>query len=147
MFQWRRLFKRILVPVDGSKYMEANVGYASEIAKGMDSKLTLIHVVTLPVVAPPEVNVDPRPLEQAGLKILETAKKIAKKEGADPETRLGRGYGNAAQEILRIAEQEGFDLIVIGAKGHSLLDKLLVGSVCETVMHHAACPVLVIHHK
>lgn len=49
--------------------------------------------------------------------------------------------------ILRIAELEGYDLIVIGAKGHTLLDRLLVGSVCETVMHHAPCPVLILHHK
>ena len=151
MFQWSRLFKRILVPVDGSKYMEANVGYALEIARKMDSKITLIYVVTLQAPVAPELGgasyPDPKPLEEAGLKILETAKNIAKSEGADPETRLERGYGNAAEQILRIAEQEGSDLIVIGAKGHSLLKRLLVGSVCETVMHYAACPVLVIHHK
>lgn len=141
------MFKKILAPVDGSKYMERNVAYASKLAKVMESRLTLIHVVTLPVVAPPEVNIDPRPYEQAGLEILETAKNTAKKEGIDPETKLGKAYGNAAQEILRTAEQDSFDLIVIGAKGHSLLDKLLVGSVCETVMHHASCPVLVLHHK
>lgn len=141
------MFKKILVPVDGSKYMESNVVYASKLAKAMDSAITFIHVVTLPVVAPPEVNVDPKPLEQAGLKILENAKNIAKKEGVGSETRLGEAYGNAAQEILRAAEHDDSDLIVIGAKGHSLLDKLLVGSVCETVMHHAACPVLVLHHS
>lgn len=141
------MFKKILVPVDGSKYMEGNVVFASKIAKAMESKLTFLHVVTLPIVAPPEINVDPKPLEQAGLKILENAKNVAKKEGVDSETRSGMAFGNAAQEILRIAEQGGFELIVIGAKGHSLLDRLLVGSVCETVMHHAVCPVLVLHHK
>ena len=141
------MFRKILVPVDGSKYMEENVVPASKLAKATESTLTFICVVTLPVVAPPEVNVDPKPLEQAGLKILENAKNVAKKEGVDSETRLGMAFGNAAQEILRIAEHEGFDLIVIGAKGHSLLDRLLMGSVCETVMHHAACPVLVLHHR
>lgn len=141
------MFKKILAPVDGSKYMEQSVVYASTIAKAMRSALTVIHVVTLPVVAAPEVHVDPKPLEQAGLKILEEAKNTAEKEGVVPETRLGHAFGNPAQEILRIAEQDGFDLIVIGAKGHSVLMKLLVGSVCDTVMHHAPCPVLVVHHK
>lgn len=144
---WRELFKKMLVPVDGSRYMEENVVYASKLARATESTLTFVHVVTLPVVAPPEISFDPRPLEQAGLKILENAKNIAKKEGADSETRLGKAFGNAAQEILRTAEHESFDLIVIGAKGHSLLDKLLIGSVCETVMHHATCPVLVLHHR
>lgn len=144
---WCDLFSKILVPVDGSRYMEENIVYASKLARTTESTLTFVHVVTLPVVAPPEISIDSRPLEQAGLKILENAKNIAKKEGADSETRLGKAFGNAAQEILRTAEHEGFDLIVIGAKGHSLLDKLLIGSVCDTVMHHATCPVLVLHHR
>jgi nucleotide-binding universal stress UspA family protein len=141
------LFKKILVPVDGSRYMEANVVYAWKLARAMGSTLTLFRVVTLPVVAPPELNLYARPLEQAGLAILENAKSTAKKEGVDSETRLGRSYGNAAEEILRAATHEGFDLIVIGAKGHSLLDKHLIGSVCQTAMHHATSPVLVLHHE
>lgn len=72
------MFRKILVPVDGSKYMEENVVYASKIAKATESRLTLIHVVALPAVAPPEVSLDPRPLEQAGLKILERASNTAK---------------------------------------------------------------------
>ena len=134
----------ILVPVDGSKHMEDNIAYACDLAKNMDSKLTLIHVVTLPTVVEPGVPIDPSPFEQAGAQTLEKAKRIAKDQGVDAETKLGRTFGNPAQEILKAAEEGKYDLIIIGAKGHSLLRNLMIGSVCDTVVRNAPCPVLVV---
>jgi nucleotide-binding universal stress UspA family protein len=138
------LVKKILLPVDGSQFMERNISYACDVAKSMEAKLTLIHVVTLPTIVEPGFPIDPKPFEQDGLKTLEKARKIAKDKGVDPETKLGKTLGNPAQEILRAAEEGEFDLIVIGAKGHSLLRNLMIGSVCDTVVHNAPCPVLVV---
>lgn len=152
----KRLPTNILVPVDGSKHMEDNIAYACDLAKNMDSKLTLIHVVILPTVVGPGLMtptvtlpsfIDPKPFEEAGLMLLQKAKEIAKKNGVDPDTKLARTLGNPAQEILEGAETGKFDLIVIGAKGHSLIRNMTVGSVCDTVVHNAPCPVLVLHHQ
>jgi len=114
------LAKRILVPIDGSNLMEKKISYACEAAKNT------------------------RPFGEAGLRIIERAEQIAKNMGVDSETRLERTFGNAAQAILKAAEEGKFDLIVIGAKGHNLLANLMVGSVCDTVVRNAPCPVLVV---
>jgi nucleotide-binding universal stress UspA family protein len=136
--------RNILLPIDGSQFMERNINYACDVAKNMGSKLTLMHVVTLPTVLEPGFPIDPKPFEQEGLKILEKAEKIAKDKGIEPETKLRRALGNPAQEILKAAEEGKSDLIIIGAKGHSLLRNLMIGSVCDTVVHNAPCPVLVV---
>ncbi len=136
----------ILLPVDGSKYMERNVGYACDLARKLGSELTMIHVVTLPSpsLVEPEA-IDLAPLEQAGLNVLEKAKEIAESKGAAVRTKLETTQGNPAQRILEVAESGRYDLITLGAKGHSLIRNLTVGSVCDTVVRNAPCPVLVIH--
>jgi len=138
------LVQNMLLPVDGSKFMERNIDYACEVAKVMNSKLTLIHVVTLPAVVEPGFPIDPKPFEDAGQRILENAKKMAKDRGIDTETVLETTFGNAAQKILNVAEERKIDLIVIGSRGHSRLRNLFVGSVCDTVFRNAQCPVLVV---
>jgi nucleotide-binding universal stress UspA family protein len=138
------LARNILLPVDGSKFMEKNVTYACDVAKTDGSKLTLIHVVSLPTVVEPGIPIDPSPFEKAAAQILEKAKKIAKDQGVDAETKLGRTFGNPAHEIVKAAQEGKYDMIIIGAKGHSLLRNLMIGSVCDGVMRNAPCPVLVV---
>lgn len=136
--------QNILLPVDGSKFMERNIDYACDVTKIMNAKLTLIHVVTLPAVVEPGFPIDPKPFEDAGLRVLENAKGIAKERGIEAETVLETTFGNAAQKILKVAEERKIDLIVIGTRGHSRLRNLLMGSVCDTVVRNAPCPVLVV---
>ena len=136
--------KAVLVAVDGSKYMEKNISYACDVAKSTGSKLTLIHTVTLPVMMEPAVPIDPKPFEEAGSKILEEAKQIAVGKGVEAETKLTTVFGSPAQEILKAAGEGRYDLIIIGAKGHSLLRNLMIGSVADTVVRNASCPVLVV---
>jgi nucleotide-binding universal stress UspA family protein len=153
----KKTFKKILVAVAGytdpatgktddilESVMERNVRYACDIAKAMDSKLTLIHVTAIPPVVHPGVPMDPRPLQEAGRKILEEAKKIAKENGVDAETMLETTFGNAAQKIIEVAEEKKFDMITISSRGHSLLRNLLLGSVCDAVTRNAPCAVLVV---
>lgn len=52
--------------------------------------------------------------------------------------------GNAGEEILRAAEKEKVDVIVIGHRGRSIKSELLLGSVSQNVIHHAKCPVLIV---
>ena len=137
------MVKNILLPVDSSKFMERNVDYACEIAKGMGSKLTLLHIVAIPT--PIEgAAVDVEPFKKIGSETLEKAKEIAKGKGIDADTRIETTFGNASYGILNVLESGKFDLVIMGAKGQSLLRNLLVGSVCDTVVHNAPCPVLVV---
>lgn len=136
--------KAILVAVDSSGFMEKNIGYACDMAKSTGSKLTLVHVVTLPVMTGLAAPFDPTPFEDDGSKTLEKAKQIAAKKGVDADTKLATSFGNPAQEILKAAEEAKCDLIIVGAKGHSLLRNLMIGSVADTVVRNASCPVLVV---
>lgn len=52
--------------------------------------------------------------------------------------------GDPAMELCRIAEEERFDLIVVGSHGSGFLKRVLLGSVSHHVLHHAPCPVLVV---
>jgi len=124
--------------------MERNVDYACALATSTDSKLTLIHVVVLPLMMEPAVPIDPRPFEEAGSRLLERAKQIAHEKGVETDTKLEKTFGNPAQEIVKAAEEGRYDLIVVGAKGHSILRNLMIGSVADTVVHNAHCPVVVV---
>jgi len=136
--------ENILVPIDGSKVMERNVRFACDLVKIIGGTLTLIHVVILPASMEPGVPIDPTPLEQAGARILEMARKIVESQGCKADTILETDFGNAGHRIVRVAQEKAFSLIVIGARGISKIANLLLGSVCETVAHNAPCPVLIV---
>jgi nucleotide-binding universal stress UspA family protein len=135
--------KRILVAVDGSKYGLAAVKSAIKLAadRGLKS-VTLINVI--PTVsttygimltgAPPddieawEVFAEPKALLQA----------------AGLEARLLLCEGDPSMEIVRAAQKENYDLIVVGHRGLSPVKAFLVGSVSNRVVAHAPCSVLVV---
>jgi nucleotide-binding universal stress UspA family protein len=150
-------FKNILVAVAGytdpatgkrdsvlETVMERNIRYACDLAKDTGSRLTLIHVTTLPTMIEPSFVTNFKVFEDAGREILEDAKKIARNMGMEAETILETSFGNVAQKIIQVAEDEKFDLITISSRGHSLLSSVLLGSVCDAVTRNASCPVLVV---
>ena len=51
---------------------------------------------------------------------------------------------NVADEIVKYAEDEGFDYIVVGTRGLSGLKRMLLGSIADKIVRHAHCPVIVI---
>lgn len=79
---------------------------------------------------------------EVGQRILDDGEQKAKFEDVQVESMLREG--NTVQEILRLAKEGSFDLIVMGVGGVSKLRELLLGSVSEGVMKHAPCPVLVV---
>jgi nucleotide-binding universal stress UspA family protein len=150
-------FKNILVAVAGyndpatgkrdgvlETVMERNIRYACVLAKDSGAKLTLIHVSTMPTVIAPGLAMDTKVFEEAGRKILEDAKKIARDMGVKAETILETSFGNVAHNIIQVAEDGKFDLITISSRGHSPLSRVLLGSVCDAVSRNASCPVLVV---
>ncbi|MEM3449625.1 MAG: universal stress protein, partial [Nitrososphaerota archaeon] len=83
-------------------------------------------------------------LEEVGKKILEEAKVMAEDLGISPKMEMDISVGNPGTRIVKIAEELKVDLIVIGAKGRSRLREILMGSVANTVVNNAPCPVLVV---
>src|ERR1051326_4347633 len=54
------------------------------------------------------------------------------------------GHGDAAAEIVRVADEQNVDLIVISSHGRTGLGRIIFGSTAEAVVRHAGCPVLVV---
>jgi nucleotide-binding universal stress UspA family protein len=152
-----QIFRSILVAVAGytdpatgkidnvlETVMERNIRYACELAKHARSKVTLIHVSVYPSVVELGGATNLKVFEDAGRKILESAKKIASNMGVEAETILETTFGNPAHNIISVAEDGKFDLITISSRGHRHLRTLVLGSVCDAVTKNAPCPVLVV---
>jgi nucleotide-binding universal stress UspA family protein len=74
--------------------------------------------------------------------VLEPVRRFAKQQGWPLETR--RAIGAPGKEIVRLAEEEGFDLIVMGTHGRTALARALMGSVTTYVLGHCSIPLLLI---
>jgi nucleotide-binding universal stress UspA family protein len=153
------MFEKLLVPLDGSEHSQRALEIAIQIAKEFGGKITLIHIysVTVPAVIVPE----PATLTPAGVpvvtpaevsKMVEATRAVGnriltegeqKVKSANVEVQTALREGNTVQEILKVAKEEKFDLIVVGARGVSKIRELLMGSVSEGVIKNAPCPVLV----
>lgn len=117
---------------------------AVQMAKKFDSKMSLISLYSISalILTPSQVFESMIELRKSGEAILEEGKKIAKSQGLLVETILKDGH--AVEEIVKMARDGNFDLIVIGAKGISKFKEILLGSVSHGVTTHAPCPVLIV---
>ncbi len=135
---------RALVAIDGSEASKRAMDVAAELAKGGTLEIGLIHVLPHSYVAGSLGVVTSITYEQEGEAkgILETAKQYLLSKGVDVKmTYLPQG--DPADQILQTAEKEGYDLIIMGSRGLSPFDRLLLGSVSRKVVDHAHCSVLV----
>jgi nucleotide-binding universal stress UspA family protein len=131
----------ILHPADSSDGSEVTLQVARSLARDLGAKLVLLHVVPF-AVFPSELGV---PVDVRGYRdVMEAVREHL--DGPDlkypVEARLSQG--DAAAEILRMAQEIGCDLIVMGTQGRTGLDRLLLGSVAESVLAKADCPVMVV---
>ena len=131
----------IVFPTDFSTASDAALEHAATLAKSMGATLLIVHVEEPPLAyGGGELYYGiPEPDSERILKMLEDVKP---KDPAVPFThRLS--MGDPAGEIVRIATDEGAELIVLGTHGRTGVTRLLMGSVAEVVVRRAPCPVLV----
>jgi nucleotide-binding universal stress UspA family protein len=138
---------RILIAVDFSDTSAAAAEYGCELAARLGARVTLLHVFSPSIIATPDAVFAPSPDE---LQALSRAARTRLQSMAEKLGREGLSIdcvaveGVAADMICDVAEDERADLIVMGTHGRRGLSHLLLGSVAEHVMRHAACPVLTI---
>lgn len=136
------MFERILVPIDDSENSNRALKNAVGIAKLTNGSVTLIHVYPLGrSIVTSDRQLFYELQKEDCRKKLDNGKLIAKAEGLDVET-LMRG-GDPVEEIVNVAKEGNFDLIVIGARGVSKLTAIILGSVSQGVVNNAPCSVLV----
>jgi nucleotide-binding universal stress UspA family protein len=141
---------KILLATDGSGEAELASRTAADLAQRTGSELHLVHVGSLVTHgAGSGVQVGPLPgvhqdeLDRQAEGLLEAEVERMKSSGIEvAEAHLRRG--RADEEVIVLAEETGADLIVVGSKGLGGVRRALMGSVSDSVVRHAHCPVMVV---
>jgi nucleotide-binding universal stress UspA family protein len=144
---------KILLATDGSREAKLALASAADLSEKTGSELHVVYVGHMPLVSyesPGATTLDPdlwRRLqedaeEEARIKLDEQAQRVRESGGevAELHARLGRPDA----EIVGLADELGAGLIVLGSRGLGPLRRALMGSVSDSVVRHAHCPVLVV---
>lgn len=144
------MYKRILVPVDGSPPSNKGLLEALKLAKEQHCVLMLLHVVDeLIITATPEAVYDAsemiKALREAGEEVLSASAGIARDEGVKAESELVECMGGRAADIIvDRAKKWKADLIVLGTHGRRGVRRLVMGSDAEEVVRLSPVPVLLV---
>jgi len=159
------LSDQILLATDGSSEAELAARTAVDLSQKTDSELHLIHVLDVAKVGLSMAVLYSEATDPEGVKLPdpvleEELERSAKQEGrevleAEVERVRSAGgtlaqshlmMGEAEREIVHLAEDLGAGLIVMGSRGRRGMRRALMGSVSDSVVRHAHCPVLVVRH-
>ena len=133
--------QHILVPLDFSSDAEQALDYALELAQQFQARLTLMHVIYIPVTTEVNLSAYFADLESGALQGMESYQKRVEEAGRPVEMVIVRG--TPFREIIETAKTKQVDLIVMGTHGRTGMQHLFIGSVAERVVRLAPCPVLV----
>jgi nucleotide-binding universal stress UspA family protein len=143
--------KKILVPIDGSAVSTKAAEKGVELAKLFNSELTFIHVIYIPdIVGHTKYSIymeyDFKDMKEkmiaTGTKFLDSFIEGVNLNGVAVQKLVV--VGQPYEEILAVAEEGGFDLIVMGRRGFSKVKRFFVGSVTHRVISDSPCPVYVV---
>ena len=147
------MYRKILVPVDGSPTSARGLREALALAKDQGAKVRLVHVVDEGLaigIAEAGIGFEEliEGLVKSGRAILERARRSAEKRGVRAEGVLyEKMAGTAADSILRDARKWGADLIVMGTHGRRGLRRVVLGSDAEQVLRMTTVPVLLVRGR
>jgi nucleotide-binding universal stress UspA family protein len=145
------MISKILVAMDGSESSVRAYEYASFLAKKCDATLLIVNINdTFERISRniKEFREIAKQIEEEGgtavtIQVLEDYQSRAKDSGIK-DVKIIRREGNAAAEILLIANEEKVDAIVIGSTGMNTVKEFLLGGVSHKVIHHAKCLVTLV---
>jgi nucleotide-binding universal stress UspA family protein len=147
------MYKKILVPVDGSRASNRGLREAIRLARDQKASLQLLHIIDDLVFTPSfgaAVYADQLldALREASRRVLQRADATARRHGIKPNAVMLDSLGERAGDlIVRQAKKWHADLIVIGTHGHRGLGRLVLGSDAESVVRAAPVPVLLVRAK
>jgi nucleotide-binding universal stress UspA family protein len=143
------MFSRILVALDGSQAAERALESAIDLAKKYEAKLIILHVILqkLYAVNPTGDGVlDPTvfasEMQAEGKSIIKKAEEHASSEGVDYDSKMVQGL--PADEIIKSAQAEKADLVILGSRGLNEVRAFLFSSVSDRVCHRLKCPILIV---
>jgi nucleotide-binding universal stress UspA family protein len=138
------MVRKILVAIDGSQHARAALDLAVDLAQHYQASLCVLHAFphVSDLLGTPQYESLLVARTMIGQQLLESARTQVG-DAVVVETQLLEGP--PAPAILRVAEEDGCDLIVVGSRGRSQLAGVLLGSVSSTIAQRAHCPVLIAH--
>jgi len=134
-------WKKVLVATDGSKFSSIAVTRAIDFAAAYGGSLVVVSVVDVPTEFYAEAPQAVDDMIKKAKEYTAAVKQQAENAGVKAETYIGEA--EAFEAIIKLAKDEGVNMIVVGSHGRTGLRRLLMGSVTEKVIGHASCPVLV----
>ncbi len=147
------MYKKILVPLDGSELAEKVLSHAAEMALCSGAEILLLRVpvysyegggmaTTMPGALPPNLIQETQDVRrQAEAYLVHVRKDL---EGRELAVSARIEEGNPAETILRVAREEGADLITMCTHGRTGLSRMVFGSVADQVLRGSEIPVLLI---
>jgi len=153
------MFKRLLVPLDGSPFALQALPYAAEIAQRFSAEVVLVQVMkpaTFIIAAGAPGGVSPAASEIAVQAARETDKRnaararryLSDKVRTMTSQRIESSYqvlgGDTARSIIEFGEKENIDLVVMTTHGKSGLKRAVMGSIADAVIRQSGKPVLVV---
>ena len=141
---------KILLATDGSEEAALAVRTATDIAQRTGSELHVVHVgssLEYVGMGPPQIGDIPAPTQEqlsAEARGLLDAEVEQVKAAGGTVAQAHLGVGAPDREIVELAEKLSVGLVVIGSRGRGGIRRALMGSVSDSVVRHAHCPVLVV---
>jgi nucleotide-binding universal stress UspA family protein len=129
------MYHHIVVGTDGSTTASRAVDQAIELAAVSGATLHLVHAWD---VSPAMARV-----EDDGSEMLAATAAVAAEAGVTVETHIVRS--DPADALVSVAAEVGADLLVVGSRGMSGIQRLLLGSVANRISHHSPCTLLIVH--
>lgn len=132
----------ILTPVDGSEPSRRAVEFAAKLAKGLNSKLTILAVRQY--IVGRKVTTDVQTQDNID-QLLRNSKAAAMSLDLIDAIIVDVKSRDTAHAIVDFAEKNGIDMIVMGAAGLGKLKSFVIGSVSAEVLQKSVCPVTIVH--
>ncbi len=142
-------FKKIMVATDGSVCSRMAANNAIELARLSGGNVYAVYVISTDYFSSMAIDLDweriRKALKKEGKEAVNYVTGVGEMEGVRVEPVLLEGH--PADELIRYAEEEKMDILVVGTIGKTGLDRLLLGSVAGNVVRHSKVPVMVVKEK
>jgi nucleotide-binding universal stress UspA family protein len=153
----RNIFRNIMIATDGSECSKKVVDKGIEFARFSGGTVCAVYVVSTAYISAMDgsysSSIDMFPyfeamhdaLKKQGQQAIDYVKELGAKKSVNVESVLLEG--NPSEELIRYAEKEKMDIVIMGTIGKTGLDRMLLGSVAGNVVRHSKVPVMVVREK
>ena len=138
--------KKILVATDGSKYSQKALFKAKQIATDMGLEVTVVSIVTLYDNVYSHNQAIKSELGKAEMERSKNVLKEAEEIFSDFQGKFSTIYktGDVVDQIIKLAEEGDYDLLIMGSRGLGAFSRTLLGSVSDKVIHHVKTSVMLV---